>query len=72
MTADSLNHCLEIRDHYKLVWSHTKRTGVARNPLRTGEKLEEKVNNQLQALAKNPALVRSFFGHPSVAYISDC
>ena len=56
----------------ELVWSHTKRTGVARNPLRAGEKLEEKVNNQLQALAKNPALVRSFFGHPSVAYISDC
>jgi transposase len=55
----------------ELVWSHTKRTGVARNLLRTGEKLEEKVNNQLQALAKNPALVRSFFGHPSVAYISD-
>ena len=56
----------------ELVWSHTKRTGVARNPLRMGEKLEEKVNNQLQALAKNPALLRSFFGHPSVAYISDC
>ena len=56
----------------ELVWSHTKRTGVARNPLRKGEKLEKKVNQQLQALAKNPALVRSFFGHPSVAYISDC
>lgn len=56
----------------ELVWSHAKRTGVARRPLRKGEKLEEKVNEQLQAVANNPALVRSFFGHPSVAYISDC
>ena len=56
----------------ELVWSHTKRTGVARTPLRKGEKLQDKVNQQLQAVADNPALVRSFFGHPSVAYISDC
>ena len=56
----------------ELVWSHTKRTGVARRPLRKGENLEEKVNEQLQAVADSPALVRSFFGHPSVSYISDC
>lgn len=56
----------------ELVWSHTKRTGPARRPLQKGEKLQEKVNAQLQAVADNPALVRSFFGHPSVAYISDC
>jgi transposase len=56
----------------ELVWSHAKRTGPARSPLQQGEKLEEKVNAQLQAVADNPALVRSFFGHPSVAYISDC
>lgn len=56
----------------ELVWSHAKRTGPARRPLQQGEKLQEKVNEQLQAVADNPALVRSFFGHPSVAYISDC
>lgn len=56
----------------ELVWSHAKRTGVARNPLRKGEKLEARVNEQLQSVADNPHLVRSFFGHPSVAYISDC
>jgi transposase len=56
----------------ELVWSHTKRSGPARRPLRKGENLEEKVNQQLQAVADDPALVRSFFGHPSVAYISDC
>lgn len=56
----------------ELVWSHTKRTGVARSPLKKGEKLQEKVDAQLQAVADDPQLVRSFFGHPSVAYISDC
>lgn len=56
----------------ELVWSHTKRTGPARRPLQKGEKLQERVTEQLQAVANSPALVRSFFGHPSVAYISDC
>lgn len=55
----------------ELVWSHAKRTGVARRPLQKGEKLEQRVTEQLQAVADNPALVRSFFGHPSVAYITD-
>lgn len=56
----------------ELVWSHAKRTGVARNPLRKGEKLQDRVDAQLHAVASNPALVQSFFRHPSVAYISDC
>jgi transposase len=56
----------------ELVWSHAKRTGVARSPLRKGEKLQERVNEQLQEIADDPGLVRSFFGHPSVAYVSDC
>lgn len=56
----------------ELVWSHAKRTGVARNPLRKGEKLKQRVDEQLQDVADDPALVRSFFQHPSVAYITDC
>ena len=56
----------------ELVWSHIKRTGVARNPLRAGEKLEIRIDQQLRATKKNRALVRSFFKTPSVAYISDC
>jgi transposase len=56
----------------ELVWSHAKRTGVARRPLRRGEKLERRVHEQLQDIADDPGLVRSFFGHPSVAYVSDC
>lgn len=55
----------------ELVWSHAKRSGVARRPLRAGEKLRQRVNDQLQAVVDDPALVRSFFGHPSVAYVSD-
>ena len=56
----------------ELVWSHVKRTGVARNPLRAGEKLEIRVDQQLRDMQKNRRLVRSFFETPSVAYISDC
>ena len=56
----------------ELVWSHAKRTGVARNPLRRGEKLKDRVDAKLQEVAAAPELVRSFFRHPSVAYVSDC
>lgn len=55
----------------ELVWSHAKRTGNARRPLQKGEKLEQRVAAQLAEIGNNPKLVRSFFKHPSVAYISD-
>ncbi len=55
----------------ELVWSYAKRTGVARRPLMKGEKLQERVHEQLQEIGNNPKLVRSFFKHPDVAYISD-
>jgi transposase len=55
----------------ELVWSHAKRTGVARSPLKAGEKLRSRVNDQLKSISTNQALVRSFFRHPSVSYISD-
>ena len=55
----------------ELVWSHAKRTGNARRPLQQGEKLEQRVAAQLAEIGNNPKLVRSFFRHPSVAYISD-
>ncbi len=56
----------------ELVWSHAKRTGVARAPLLKGEKLRDRVDAKLQSVADDPSLVRSFFKHPSVAYVSDC
>ena len=55
----------------ELVWSHMKRTGVARAPLRRGEKLQAKIEAQLSAIKRMPQLIRSFFKAPSVAYITD-
>ncbi len=52
-------------------WSDAKRTETAHRPLRAGEKLAEKVDSQLNKIRNNPSLVRSFFEHPSVAYIFD-
>lgn len=56
----------------ELVWSHVKRTGAARRPLRAGETLRAKIEEQLNQLKRMPHLVRSFFLAPSVAYIGDC
>ncbi|HEV2125266.1 MAG TPA: IS630 family transposase [Chloroflexota bacterium] len=53
------------------VWSHMKRTGVARAPLRKGERLRDKIDEQLAAIKAAPKLVRSFFRAPSVAYVTD-
>ena len=55
----------------ELVWRHAKRTGNARRPRQKGERLEPRVAAQLAEIGNNPKLVRSFFRHPSVAYISD-
>lgn len=55
----------------ELVWSHMKRTGVARAPLRKGERLRDKIAAQLARIKDAPGLVRSFFRAPSVAYIAD-
>lgn len=55
----------------ELVWSHVKRTGVARMPLRKGEQLSDKIEAQLAAIKRTPQLVRSFFKAPDVAYITD-
>ena len=56
----------------EMVWSHVKRTGPARRPLLQGEKLRDKIEEQLAKIQQLPRLVRSFFHAPSVAYIGDC
>jgi transposase len=56
----------------ELVWSHAKRPGNARRPLQNGERLADRITAQLAEMARRPALVRSFFRHPSVAYIAAC
>jgi len=55
----------------ELVWSYVKRTGVARAPLRAGERLRDKIERQLACLKNAPQLIRSFFQAPTVAYITD-
>lgn len=55
----------------ELVWSHAKRTGVARSPFKAGEKLQCRIDAQLQNIANDSALVKSFFRHSSVSYITD-
>ena len=55
----------------ELVWSHVKRTGVARAPLRRGERLQDKIEAQLARIKRAPRLVRSFFRALAVAYITD-
>jgi transposase len=55
----------------ELVWSYAKGTGTARSPLRSGERLADRVHAQLADIAARPDLVRSFFKHPSIAYIHD-
>jgi transposase len=54
----------------ELVWSHLKRSGVARTPLRKGEQLRDKIEAQLALIKKAPRLVRSFFKAPTIAYIT--
>jgi transposase len=54
------------------VWSHMKRNGTAKRPLAKNESLQDRIEADLFEIQKNPALVRSFFGAPDVAYISDC
>jgi transposase len=78
--TDSLNGKLQL--HYlpgyapelnpdELVWSHMKRTGTAKKPLKAGEQLQPRIEADLLAIKKKPALIRSFFKAPGVAYISD-
>jgi len=55
----------------EFVWNHLKREGVAKKPLRQGESLRARVRSDLERIKSRPALVRSFFGAPSVAYVRD-
>ena len=52
----------------EFVWNHVKRQGVSKKPLRKGESLHTRVEADLATIKARPALVRSFFCAPSVAY----
>jgi transposase len=55
----------------EFVWNHLKRQGVSKTPLRRDESLHNRVQSDLAAIQSRPALVRSFFHAPSVAYTRD-
>lgn len=55
----------------EFVWNHLKRQGVSKKPLRKDESLRSRVDVDLGAIKARPALVRSFFRAPSVAYTTD-
>ena len=52
----------------EFVWNHLKRQGVSKKPLRMNESLRVRVQYDLAQIKRSPALVRSFFHAPSVAY----
>lgn len=55
----------------EFVWNHLKKQGVSKKPLRKNESLRTRVQYDLEQIKRRPALVRSFFRAPSVAYTND-
>ena len=53
----------------EFVWNQLRHKGTSKKPLRKNESLRERVERDLQDIKKDPALVRSFFRAPSVAYL---
>lgn len=55
----------------EFVWNHLKRQGVSKKPLLRNESLRQRVHADLSDIQSRPALVRSFFKAPTVAYTTD-
>jgi transposase len=55
----------------EFVWHYLKGNGVAKKPLHKDESLKERVQEDLDKLKKDRALLRSFFLAESVVYVSD-
>src|SRR5438552_8051164 len=55
----------------EFVWNHLKRQGVSKKPLLKNESLRQRVLSDLDRIQSSPALVRSFFRAPSLAYTTD-
>jgi transposase len=55
----------------EFVWSHLKKNGLARHPLRKDERLAERVHRHLTRMQSDPRLIRSFFHAPNVGDFSD-
>ena len=55
----------------EFVWNHLRQQGVTKKPLKQNESLVKRIHRDLEAVRKNPKLVRSFFKATSVAYVTD-
>ena len=55
----------------ELVWSYAKDSLGAKPPLQKGQKMRDRVDEMLLKIGKDRNLVKSFFRHPSVSYITD-
>ena len=55
----------------EFVWSHMKKNGVSKKPLKKNESLSDRIDADLVWIKANPHLVRSFFCAASVAYAKD-
>jgi transposase len=55
----------------EFVWSHMKKNGVSKKPLKKNESLRDRVEEDLAQIQGNRQLVRSFFCADSVVYAKD-
>ena len=55
----------------EFVWSHMKKNGVSKKPLKKNESLRQRVEEDLVTIYNNRELVRSFFCADSVVYAKD-
>jgi transposase len=55
----------------EFVWSHMKKNGVSKKPLKKNESLRDRVEEDIVDIQGNRALVRSFFCAASVCYAKD-
>ena len=56
----------------EFAWSHLKKNGISKKPLRKNEALRQRVEQDLAAIKQDRGLVRSFFEAPSVSYAIYC
>jgi len=52
----------------ELVWNYIRQTGTARMPLRKNESLLDRTFIDLELIAQDKALVKSFFQNDSVSF----
>ena len=55
----------------ELVWNYIRQTGTARSPLQKGESLLERTFIDLELIAQDKALVKSFFRNEAVSFAAD-